>query len=52
MRPNIGVNFMVFDVKKSNDVIRINIGLSENKMAANMAEIGNLNDHNSISVTG
>ena len=43
---------MVFEVKESNDVIGFNIGLSQNKMAANMAEICHLNDHNSSSVTG
>ena len=30
---------MVFEVKEFNGVIRFNIGLSENMMAANMAEI-------------
>ena len=38
-RPNADGNFMVFEVNKCNDVIRFNIGRSENKMAANMAEI-------------
>ena len=42
---------MVFEVKESIDVIRINIGRSENKMAANMAEILHSNDHNSSSMT-
>ena len=43
---------MVFEVKESNDVIRFNIGRSQNKMAANMADILHSNDHNSSSMTG
>ena len=39
-RPNVGVIFMIFGVNKCNDVIRFNIGRSENKMAANMAKYG------------
>ena len=42
---------MVFEVKESNDVIRFTIGRSGNKMAANMAEICHLNDHNSSCMT-
>ena len=38
-RPNVGVVFMVFEVKESNDGMRFNIGRTENKMAADMAEI-------------
>ena len=43
---------MGFEVKKFNDVVKFDIGLSENNIAANMAEILHLNDHNSISITG
>ena len=43
---------MVFEVKESIDVIRFNIERSENKMAANMAEILHSNDNNSSSMTG
>ena len=41
---------MVFEVKEFNNVIRFNIGRSEKQMAANMAEILQLNTHNSCSV--
>ena len=41
---------MVFDVKESNDVVRFKIWPSKNKMAANMAEIWHLTEHNSSSV--
>ena len=51
-RPNVGVNFMVFGVNESKDVIRFNIiGRSENKMAANMAEIWNYSGYNLSSIT-
>ena len=41
LRPNIGVVFMVFEVKEFNNIIKFNIERSENKMAANMAEMWN-----------
>ena len=43
---------MVFEVKESIDVVKFIIERSENKMAANMAEILHLNDNNSSSMTG
>ena len=43
---------MVFKVNESNDVVRFNTGRSGHKMAANMAEIGHSNGHNSSSMTG
>ena len=42
---------MVFEVKESNDVIRFNIGRSENKIAANMAKIWYSNGYISSSMT-
>ena len=41
---------MVFEVEEFNDVSRFNIGRSENKMAANMAEIRYSNDYISSSM--
>ena len=41
---------MVFKVKKFNDVSKLNIGRSENKMAANMAEIWYSNGYISSSM--
>ena len=42
---------MIFEVKEFKDVKRFNIGRSENKMAANKAEIWYLNGYISSSIT-